>query len=1293
MSYVGNKRTKQIHRPECTRGKQISSRNRTSFNTLEEALYTDYEGCCYCLKQFDRNQGYYNDKVKPQNGELLADKIRRDKETLKNISVVYQEGVNPVAASSVSLRSHFTFPDGSLYDDDKKVEAKGSNLEYLKTVGTEKNVMSFAKDKAVLKVPVNCDLLPECFFSTKLMLPKNTANGKKLLMTGPVDLPVSVYLNVSGGKYTVSLKLVTEDKTKIEWSQSEEYDFMTEKWYSIIVVYVNNEIDVIVDTKKCISRKILFHKMGTGKNKYFTIGYDAAEPKNQFRGYISWFEYRSDVPQGYHLLISKAAKAGMGEIEYCYDTLDGAASLGTLVKKGTYKDGLYSEYKDGTIYWSSETGANCVRNPIRGEYNIYDGPSGPLGYPVSNVGIGRTAGVTVQLFQKGAIYWKATKDGSYGGGITGKAWEKYIAIEEDASGIGVPNPYRHDKNDPVHPFEVILERGFYRMPFYYIAGGTYYHSDIYFSDYTEPILIPTGPLHDYYWGDNIKKFGYPIHDEVVLRYLSNGNKMCYMVFENGELYWEYDRVANKMLHPVFLYGMNRQAYHDFGGYDKLGMPVLFPEKTNYCDCENGSLVYYNGKIHFIDEIEFRLVKAESEAIDDAPNSTAELCYTLTLQAKNDRERPDSQLVNIQKRYSRSKSDKNRTFPDDCCFRMKIRGASTIYINIKYEDYDIGYNDYLGRLEMTLDVENFWKLGYSQVAPGYPLEVIYSAPLSDYGSDASKNKYTTVRTTFTVKQMDGKQYMLNPRTFREESWWRFENYHNSGNLSQSFVASVFKDMSYTTNWLEKLFNPLDSIFYEAAKYAGIYGNCFGMCLAAIESYYQVDAFSMPVKKYQADSQDTQCPRESDKVKYPVGAYIQKCQLKQFSLSSIKHIVSEFCGQRIRSPKAVFYDVKMEIQKNRFSIITMLNIAHGFKGHAVLAYDYDDTTYGDIWRIYVADPNYSSQRQMNVGTVIDKTYMNWIEVDSKKNTYRYVKPDRSNYNAWVYDADYRTSSDKELNNYKLGTFDGLMFSTPYKDVSGTPVTPSWYILGLGIAALATLGLFGLALGGLTILGILGLIGDADCAEINCNGLPVKMDNNDIIPLVPTGDGGNVQIYLLTRPATIYSVKYKGRSSGNVKQILETPQEVFTVEAALAKGETAVVSVSKGDVKRPMLEVSGIKNKQIAMEIKNKRIGAYKENAERVELKTAASGKAALKLDLVTGKTGIQGAAKGNITLLKQVRSSWDTIEASKLTLTSKDSSEEIRVARPKMFALKDVLVERVDPETNNVKTREKYTFRKK
>lgn len=66
--------------------------------------------------------------------------------------------------------------------------------------------------------------------------------------------------------------------------------------------------------------------------------------------------------------------------------------------------GMMQEYSAGTIYWSPETGAHIVRGQILDTYLDHGGPSGPLGWPVSDETV--EGELVYSEFQKGRIRLK-----------------------------------------------------------------------------------------------------------------------------------------------------------------------------------------------------------------------------------------------------------------------------------------------------------------------------------------------------------------------------------------------------------------------------------------------------------------------------------------------------------------------------------------------------------------------------------------------------------------------------------------------------------------------------------------------------------------------------------------------------------------------------------------------------------------------------------------------------------------------------------------------------------------------
>lgn len=111
--------------------------------------------------------------------------------------------------------------------------------------------------------------------------------------------------------------------------------------------------------------------------------------------------------------IYPAPKAGrahvlLGEILEKWEELEtDGVNLGyPITDERLMSDGVwrYSEFNNGIIYRSPETGAHAVRGIILDKYRVFGGPLGVLGYPTSDeadIGDGR-----FNQFEHGGIYWR-----------------------------------------------------------------------------------------------------------------------------------------------------------------------------------------------------------------------------------------------------------------------------------------------------------------------------------------------------------------------------------------------------------------------------------------------------------------------------------------------------------------------------------------------------------------------------------------------------------------------------------------------------------------------------------------------------------------------------------------------------------------------------------------------------------------------------------------------------------------------------------------------------------------------
>ena len=53
LAYIGNSRSKELHLKDCEWVDQMASHNKVHFSSIEEAVSQGYNGCYYCLNDYD----------------------------------------------------------------------------------------------------------------------------------------------------------------------------------------------------------------------------------------------------------------------------------------------------------------------------------------------------------------------------------------------------------------------------------------------------------------------------------------------------------------------------------------------------------------------------------------------------------------------------------------------------------------------------------------------------------------------------------------------------------------------------------------------------------------------------------------------------------------------------------------------------------------------------------------------------------------------------------------------------------------------------------------------------------------------------------------------------------------------------------------------------------------------------------------------------------------------------------------------------------------------------------------
>lgn len=104
---------------------------------------------------------------------------------------------------------------------------------------------------------------------------------------------------------------------------------------------------------------------------------------------------------------------------------------------GMRDGGCRQDFENGSILWSSATGAHYMRGKINEKYTAVGREAGKLGYPVTDELCGMRAGGCRQKFQhnSGHIYWSP---GTGAHVVRGKIMERYAAIKAELEPMGYP---------------------------------------------------------------------------------------------------------------------------------------------------------------------------------------------------------------------------------------------------------------------------------------------------------------------------------------------------------------------------------------------------------------------------------------------------------------------------------------------------------------------------------------------------------------------------------------------------------------------------------------------------------------------------------------------------------------------------------------------------------------------------------------------------------------------------------------------------------------------------------------
>lgn len=848
-------------------------------------------------------------------------------------------------------------------DDSYKAKVKGC------TVVTGPGVTPMGQYPKAFRLTngyINCDVadpkINAVKFTLKLMVRVENKVTARQNLAESTHLPFSVFLDQDpeGGDFIVQASISTKAH---DWGGvNTRFRKKMQKgvWYEICVAYDTNTLGLFVDR---VLVGICAFPVGTIEkktNKLLAIGAWTDMVKYPFSGDIAGFQWMADIPQEYELAIDNARDSAAWQISYKYESIKSKVYLGsesTALRNDTVSGCQIQEYKNGWILYHTSVGAFEIHGAIFTAYKALPATKRKeLGWLVSDEMNGRLNQSKKSLFKGGAIYWSPSTPAVP---VLGQMYLDYETMEEGISPVGLP-------------LQIALG----------VSGGTYQKFQkgrMYHKTGAPKAFEVHGTIMDRYdkLGHCTSFLGWPISDESDIR-KNNIVIGKFSAFEGGTIYWKSGIGAFET------HGSIAQKYEDYGGpTGPLGFPRTneadIPNHTGpgkYNVFEGGIVVWYGSfaqtficpafKVHFQ-----RIETSEQEALGRGENDIFMHLYVYKngievfhVRRPNSGDYGDHNTVNV------DYETPNTFFPDspDTVFKFRC--------NAWDEDGWSSDDEHLGDLSTDLDIHNAWGQRDNDGL---------------YVRQAIKH----MKITWSVKPQ------LDPNQFTERQWnfWGVAN-RGTNKISWDQYAAAFRDVTGDPDTIDHIFSPLDYFFYKLAiEDLAKGGNCFGMCLEAINAWKKRSIFNGPLNRY-----------TWDQIKNEVN--IKHCY--QLGANAIWWFVGQFISGNTHNPKNVYTQGKSRAAYGDRPIYCITqNSNFSGKPHAILPWKWDKP---EPWKVEIFDPN-------------NETGTHTLVVNSAANTYSY-NTGYSSYSGGAWSG-------------------GRFYYFPWSVVNGRQRTPIWDALLLLLA----------------------------------------------------------------------------------------------------------------------------------------------------------------------------------------------------------------------------------------------------
>jgi hypothetical protein len=677
-------------------------------------------------------------------------------------------------------------------------------------------------------------------------------------------------------------------------------ELSTGTWYAADLVYDTNTALLFLDGD-CVGVYALpdgaLERPG-GSELFIGTGLDGES--EHFGGSLAALQWWSGVPEEIESLLNEQRTKPEWFITYKREAVRDRVDLGERI--GEVADLVGEEtflqrYQRGAImYHPGAGGAFEMHGPIHDLF-ISGELEAELGYLVSDELETTQAGGRKSLFSKGGIYW------SEGTGPIPVSGEIYLAYEMRGESASVGFPVSR-----AQVLSMGLEQEFQR-------------ARMYFRNEDAMALAVEGAILDRFRATGgVDSWGFPKTNELPIR--SRGKVIGHLSqFEFATIYWSSGTGAHEV------HGGIRSEYLQQGGpRGSLGFPTSDEADipgvgglARYNTFENGSILWFGSSPIVVTPFRVFLARIDTKEEEGIEQRQNDVYFHVSLKegetTLHSERWPSQGYVEDQNIV-----EPKITLPP--LVNPNSPGKSlTLTVDVwDYDDGGGGDDDHLGTWTRTLNMANGW--GFRE-----------SNGLFDSGAVAKINSIKG-----SLKRV------VDPATLSDaQKWWGVRN-KDTESLSFAKYTKAFRDVDSEgefwdlTDWVQKVFYEL--VIRDLAEN----GNCFGMCLEAINARKDVSRFGQPLDQFTnwAD----------------VGEEFNVKHQYQMGASTVWWFVGEVLSGNTGEPKETFERSRASFEAGDDPVLCVTrNVDFSGSPHVLLPVAWDQSS--KPWTIQVLDPYFPGE----------------------------------------------------------------------------------------------------------------------------------------------------------------------------------------------------------------------------------------------------------------------------------------------------------------------------------------------